>query len=99
MRKKDKCQGCEDNFYNGNNPYGVTECLRLKTAKMTTVVRASNNERPPFSLKIKCFDCYHEKGYAFLKNYDKITKGPYKGQYCYAGYKSFWERKTNASNN
>ena len=29
MTKSEKlkhCVGCRDNFYNGNNPYGITEC-------------------------------------------------------------------------
>jgi hypothetical protein len=34
--QKDKtlCQGCRDNFYNGNNPLGVKECWSFKSAKV-----------------------------------------------------------------
>ena len=31
---KDNCSGCEDNFYNGNNPYRVEECWHFKSAKV-----------------------------------------------------------------
>jgi len=36
--KKDKrfCIGCDDNFYNGNNPMGVKECWLFKSAKVAT---------------------------------------------------------------
>lgn len=27
------CFGCNDNFYNGNNPYGIQECWNKKSAK------------------------------------------------------------------
>ncbi len=33
MEKK-YCVGCDDNFYNGNNPLGVKECWSFKTAKV-----------------------------------------------------------------
>lgn len=28
------CIGCRDNFYNGNNPYGIKECWLLKSARL-----------------------------------------------------------------
>ncbi len=33
------CRGCEDDFYNGKNPYGVKQCWMLKDAKLVTRFR------------------------------------------------------------
>lgn len=33
-RDKKYCLGCDDNFYNGNNPLKVKECWSFKTAKV-----------------------------------------------------------------
>jgi len=30
------CIGCDEDFYNGKNPYGVKECWHLKDAKLVT---------------------------------------------------------------
>ena len=42
-RRKDAkrvlCAGCRDNYYNGNNPHGVSECWRLKSARKVTRYR------------------------------------------------------------
>ena len=32
--KKEKCLGCHDDFYNGNNPYGIKECWHFKDARV-----------------------------------------------------------------
>ena len=89
-QKKDNCVGCEDNFYNGCNPYGIKECSRFKEARKAKVCIASMNEHPPFQRVESKLNCYHQKGYVYLKNFDKITKGKYKGLYCYAGDASYW---------
>lgn len=37
MTKQEKlqyCGGCQGDFYNGNNPYGIKECWHLKTSKL-----------------------------------------------------------------
>lgn len=66
---KSHCSGCDDNFYNGNNPYGVQECWCFKTAKLIPRVRIPIDLRPPY-LHIKpqqMMDCRHEKGYVLVK--------------------------------
>lgn len=92
-KSPDMCSGCEDNFYNGRNPYGVEKCWHYKTAKVVKCVVASNSTPPPFSLTQHCLDCYRQKGYAYIKNFDKITRGQYKGMYCYKGGAGFWNYK------
>jgi len=35
MKRDQKyCDGCDNNFYNGNNPMGIKECWSFKTAKV-----------------------------------------------------------------
>ena len=36
MRDKKYCVGCNDNFYNGNNPSGVKEYWGYKSARVVT---------------------------------------------------------------
>jgi hypothetical protein len=40
--EKRMCQGCRDDFYNGKNPYGVTECWGFKTARVVDKVGHSS---------------------------------------------------------
>lgn len=45
---KSDCSGCENNFYNGNNPYGVEECWSFKTATMVSARDVPVDMRPPY---------------------------------------------------
>ena len=92
-KSPDMCFGCDDNFYNGNNDLGVKNCWGYKSAKVVKCVIASNSTCPPFSLTQRCLSCYKKRGYIYLKNFDKIRRGQYKGMFCYAGDRSFWECK------
>lgn len=92
-KSKSLCCGCTDNFYNGNNQYGIEQCAHYKGSKVVKCVIACCSEAPPFSLTGYCLSCYRKSGYAYLKNFDKITRGQHKGKYCYAGDKEFWEYK------
>lgn len=67
---KKHCSGCEQNFYNGNNPYNVKECWHLKDAKMMTRFAISMNA--PMGTKsnyykVKKSSCFQQKGTCFLK--------------------------------
>ncbi|MCK5333482.1 MAG: hypothetical protein KAJ24_03140 [Candidatus Aenigmarchaeota archaeon] len=63
---KEDCQGCEDNFYNGNNPYGVKECMRFKDAKIVSMRAVPVSQAPPWNQpKTKVPDCYRRKGYYY----------------------------------
>jgi len=67
-KKRRYCIGCEDNFYNGNNPYSVEECWSLDNAKVVFRKRVEMDERPPWEAKSKrMLSCYHQKGCIFVK--------------------------------
>lgn len=39
---KKHCNGCRNDFYNGNNPMGVNECWSLREARLVTKYRIHN---------------------------------------------------------
>lgn len=64
---KSNCSGCEQNFYNGNNPYGVKECWSFKEAKVIFRKRVSISQVPPWKQKAQRLpSCYQQKGYVFV---------------------------------
>lgn len=64
------CAGCEDDFYNGHNPYGVKECWMLKDAKVITRFGISVDS-PMGDRKNFCEEqlpqCYRRKRFVFVK--------------------------------
>ena len=64
---KQDCNGCNDDFYNGNNPYGIKECWCFKDAKMVMKKKIGINERPPYDhIHSELYpDCYKKKGYVY----------------------------------
>ena len=58
------CNGCADNFYNGNNKLDIKECWCLKTAKLVNRVMIGFWENPPYKNKkaIKKPICFNERG-------------------------------------
>ena len=65
--KKKHCIGCTENFYNGNNPYGINECWCLKSARLILRKRVGTWQRPPWTQKpVKVLSCRREKGYVFV---------------------------------
>jgi hypothetical protein len=74
---KRDCGGCRDNFYNGNNPYGVKECWMLKDAEIVARYRLSKHT--PMSqrsgyVKVRAPNCYQEQGYVHLKAIPEYAK-------------------------
>lgn len=69
MNKVEKlkyCNGCENNFYNGNNPYRIKECWSLKDSKLVLKKEIPITQYPPWKQKaIKVLDCFHRKGYVY----------------------------------
>ena len=64
---KKHCSGCNDNFYNGNNPHGIKECWMLKSAKVIWRKKVPMNQRPPWSqAAIQVPKCYKQSGYIFV---------------------------------
>lgn len=62
------CAGCENNFYNGNNPYGVTACWSRKDAKLEKRIQISVDVPPPYKgyKSVSRPTCYHIKRYVFV---------------------------------
>lgn len=67
IRKSDRrkyCIGCRDNFYNGNNEYGIKECWCLDDAKVVKKKFVPMDMRPPWDIPPqKTLSCYRKKGY------------------------------------
>ncbi len=63
MNKK-HCEGCRENFYNGNNELGVKECWRLKTAKLVTRWMVYWWSPPSTATKVRVPSCYCQTGHA-----------------------------------
>lgn len=72
QEKKDRtyCAGCDNDFYNGNNPYGVKECWHLQSAQVVerhrirwwTPMDSTDN-----FTKVTTYSCHTERGkFAFL---------------------------------
>ncbi len=67
MKDKKHCIGCNDNFYNGNNQYGISECWNFKKAKLIKRKKVGINDVPPWTWKPQKFpSCYRRKGYVFI---------------------------------
>jgi hypothetical protein len=67
--KKDigMCLGCENNFYNGNNPYGVKRCWSFATAKVVSKRRVPIWMTPPWTMPPEpMLSCRKDKGYAMI---------------------------------
>lgn len=63
--KLQKCRGCADNFYNGHNSIGVSECWMLKDARLVT--RYAIGYWTPMDTaknlrEVEVLNCYHESG-------------------------------------
>lgn len=68
---KASCAGCEDNFYNGNNPHGIIECWGFKSAVIIPRKKVGLNDRPPWTWPATPTpSCYRQRGYVFI-NCDK----------------------------
>ena len=72
-----RCVGCRDDFYNGNNPMGIKECWGVKTAKLVTRYRIGTWTRPdqPFAFtKVQTLNCYHAKGSHYYEKLPDFVK-------------------------
>lgn len=69
MKTKQMCVGCRDNFYNGNNQYGVMECWHFPTASVEDRIIVGVNQRPPYDITAtkKCLSCYKPSGSVAVK--------------------------------
>ena len=67
MCPKEKCLGCDDNFYNGNNTYNIKQCWLLEKAELVMKKQVGMNDVPPWNhTPIEVPNCYHRRGYWFV---------------------------------
>ena len=67
-KRRKYCSGCEDNFYNGNNPHDIQECWNLRDAEVVWRKKIHVDQRPPWPQKpVRVLDCYRQKGYVFWR--------------------------------
>lgn len=63
-KSKDLCIGCTENFYNGNNPYGVKECWCYKSATVCKRKFIPLDMSPPWKVPAQTtLSCHKKKGY------------------------------------
>lgn len=66
----DCCRGCEQDFYNGNNPLGVKRCWSFDDAQIVTRFKLSVDcpmgQRSGY-VKMEVPSCYQQKRYIFMK--------------------------------
>ena len=69
MMDKTFCNGCRDNFYNGNNNLGVQECWLLREAKREKRLLIPISLPPPYKhIKPSLLPtCYKRSGYVTVK--------------------------------
>lgn len=66
-KKLQYCQGCKDNFYNGNNPYGIKECWCLQGARVVWRKEVHVDQRPPWKQgAIRVLECYKRPRYVYI---------------------------------
>lgn len=71
------CAGCEDDFYNDHNPYGVKRCWMLDEAFVKTRFEISINA--PMGARRNYTErqlpkCYHRNGFVFLNEIPSYAK-------------------------
>lgn len=65
VTKKD-CAGCRNDFYNGHNDLGVSECWSLKDAVMKLRREVHINDMPPHRQKPALRpNCYHRSQFVY----------------------------------
>jgi len=74
-----------DDFYNGNNQYGVKECWNLKTAKLVKRFKIywwTPMDKASYFTEVKVLSCYHDlkngRGNAYLTDIPAHLKQEWK---------------------
>ena len=77
-KSTDLCIGCYNNFYNGNNPYGVAQCWSYPKAVVEKRLLVSIHQTPPYNAKLAAWylSCFRRQGYAAVRP-DALTKEGY----------------------
>ncbi len=71
-KSRDLCSGCTENFYNGNNSLGVTQCWNFKSARVILRKQVHINYVPPWNQDADYFlSCRRVRGYVFVGKDEK----------------------------
>ena len=63
-KSKAMCSGCTENFYNGNNDLGVSECWSFKAARVVKKKFVHMNNVPPWDhAAVTTLSCYRKRGH------------------------------------
>jgi hypothetical protein len=74
---KKLCEGCTEDFYNGNNQLGVQECWMLKDAKLEERMPVHIDQPPPYRWTGRRLpSCYRMKKHVIISK-DALTKDGY----------------------
>ena len=66
-KQRKYCNGCYNNFYNGNNELGVKVCWSLKDSRVVWRVVVSIRQPPPWRQKPqRVLNCCHRTGFAMI---------------------------------
>ena len=77
MSKLPTCDGCENDFYNGSNPYGIKKCWSRGEAKAVTRYRIHRDTLPgaPRAFtEVRVWSCRFEKGFALYTGLPDFVK-------------------------
>lgn len=82
-KSKQMCSGCRNDFYNGNNNLGVSECWSYKDAKVVNKIRVGLWESPPYRNKATggkrktgfCLNCFSPYGSIMVSKEYLDSKG------------------------
>ena len=78
QEKLELCAGCRQDFYNGKNDLGVTECWHLESAKVCTRYRLGWWVAPTVPgafTKVRTLECHHAPGqYAHYEQLPPFAK-------------------------
>lgn len=78
-KSKKVCRGCRDNFYNGNNPLGVTECWCYADAKIKRRWWCDSHTpmgQPGAFVEVRTFGCYRRDGAVYVDNLPGVAVEP-----------------------
>jgi len=75
--KRKLCSGCTENFYNGNNPLGVSECWHFSDAIVVHRAFIGLSWVPPWNASIeRTLSCHRKNGYVSVgPSHPQLVKG------------------------
>ena len=65
---KRHCTGCNNDFYNGSNPYDIKECWSLTDARLIMRKEVPIHQAPPWNQEARLIpDCYKRTGFIYVR--------------------------------